>query len=122
MRRSCRHYEAEARINADAQRDVARINADAELVRKHDYKFLHHPPPPYGDDSVDVMQVDQQIGTYPDQDRAYAAAQRDLAPQRDDVQPAQLARPCRTQAPTLAWAKHGSGRCPIGWSRSRSCW
>jgi hypothetical protein len=91
--RSCRHYEAEARINADAQRDVARINADAELVRKHDYKFLHHPPPPYGDDSVDVMQVDQQIGTYPDQDRAYAAAQRDLAPQRDDVQPAQLAPP-----------------------------
>ena len=83
MRRSCRHYEAKARINADAQRDVARINADAELVRKHDYKFLHHPPPPYGDDSVDVMQVDQQIGTYPDQDRAYAAAQRDLAPQRD---------------------------------------
>jgi len=67
--------------------------ADAELVRKHDYQFLHHPPPPYGDDSVDVMQVDQQIGTYLDQERAYAAAQRDLAPQRDDVQPAQLAPP-----------------------------
>ena len=82
---------------ADAKRIIAehkppqppapRQPADAELVRKHGYKFLHYPPPPYGDDSVDVLQADRKIGNFPDQERAYAAAQRDLAQRQTDAAP-----------------------------------
>lgn len=39
--------------------------ADTELVRKHDYKFLHHPLPPYGDNSTETKWFQLFLGRFP---------------------------------------------------------
>jgi len=39
--------------------------ADTELVRKHDYKFLHHPLPPYGDNSTETKWFQLLLGRFP---------------------------------------------------------